>query len=59
MTRDQIIREEFERWYSYQGSRPRAIARSATNLGGYHLSQTECAWITWRAAWTIATGYSE
>ena len=58
MTHDQIIREEFERWFTDQGATPGAATRSATNPEGYRLMQAQSAWIAWKAAWAVAEGYS-
>ena len=57
MTPDQIIREEFEMWYSDQGAWPITVTRSATNQDGYKFSETQVAWGIWKAAWAIAQGY--
>lgn len=58
MTRDQIIREEFEMWQLGDGKFPRVIERSTANQGGYLLAQTQSDWTAWQAAWAVAEGYS-
>lgn len=55
MTPDQIIREEFERWY--MGGSASDFDRSAANPDGYKLARVQDAWITWVAAWAVAEGY--
>lgn len=57
MTRDQIIREEFERWFTDQGATPGAVTRSATNPEWYRLMQAQASWKSWQAAWAVAEGY--
>lgn len=57
MNGDQIIHEEFERWYSDQGKWPITVTRSETNQGGYKFSETQVAWGIWKAAWVVAEGY--
>ena len=57
MTRDQIIREEFERWHTeVHGRTP---SRDGFHPEKYYPHSTQAAWEARKTAWTIATGYSE
>ena len=57
MTHDQIIREEFERWW-IDANGGNCIVVAVNTSGAYIIKQTDFAWQTWQAAWSVAAGYS-
>ena len=58
MTRDQIIREEFERWQSDDGKRLDLLDRSLGYPENYRYASVIANWHAWKAAWAVAEGYS-
>lgn len=58
MTRDQIIREEFEAWQSDGGKRLDLLDRSLGYPENYRYASVISNWHVWRAAWAVAEGYA-
>ena len=53
MTRDQIIREEFEAWAMHAN-----LERDQHFPVAYRDPAINAQWLAWQAAWTVAEGYS-